>query len=56
MDNLQEIEGETGLFKINKVTVMYQLGWNEQGVYMINLANGKGRFKNDVRNKRVKIS
>lgn len=45
MDNLQEIEGENGLYKINKVKVMYLLGWNSLGVYMINLANGKGKFE-----------
>lgn len=51
MDNLQEIEGDNGLYKIEKIKVMYYLGWNWQGVYMINLANGKGVFKN-VKNKR----
>lgn len=45
MDNLQEIEGENGLYKINKVKVMYLLGWNWQGVYMINLRNYKVKFK-----------
>lgn len=45
MDNLQEIEGENGLYTINKVKVMYQLGWNWKGVYMINLENNKVKFK-----------
>ena len=47
MDNLQEIEGENGLFKINKVKVMYLLGWNSLGVYMLNLVNNKVKFKED---------
>ena len=49
MDKLQEIEGENGLYKIEKVKVMYYLGWNSLGVYMINLVNGKGVFR-DVKN------
>ena len=47
MSELQEIEGESGLFKIEKVKIMYQLGWNWKGVYMINLANNKVIFKED---------
>lgn len=43
---IHEIEGENGLYKIEKVKVMYYLGYNSLGVYMINLANGKGVFKN----------
>ena len=49
MDNLQEIEGENGLFKLEKVKVMYQLGWSEQGVYMLNLKNNKIKFKEDLK-------
>lgn len=47
MDNLQEIEGENGLFKIEKVKVMYYLGYNSLGVYMINLRNNKISFRSD---------
>lgn len=47
MDNLQEIEGENGLFKIKKVKVMYLLGWNSLGVYMINLRNNKISFRSE---------
>lgn len=45
MNNLQEIEGENGLFKIEKVKVMYYLGYNSLGVYMINLRNNKVKFR-----------
>ena len=54
MDNLQEIEGDNGLYSIKKVKLMYLLGWNWQGVYMINLTNGKGVFKNNVRYNRFR--
>ena len=47
MDKLQEIEGENGLFKIEKVKVMYYLGYNSLGVYMINLKNNKISFRSD---------
>lgn len=47
MDNLHEIEGENGLFRIEKVKVMYLLGWNSLGVYMLNLVNNKVKFKED---------
>lgn len=49
MDNLQEIEGENGLYKIEKVKVMYLLGWNSLGVYMLNLKNNKIKFKEDLK-------
>lgn len=48
MDNLQEIEGENGLFKVSKVKVMYRIGWNSLGVYMLNLRNNKIKFKEDI--------
>ena len=47
MDNLQEIEGENGLFRIKKVKVMYYLGYNSLGVYMLNLRNNKISFRSD---------
>lgn len=47
MDNLQEIEGENGLFKIKKVKVMYYLGYNSLGAYIIDLTNNKIKFKED---------
>lgn len=45
MDKLHEIEGENGLYKIEKVKVMYYLGWNSLGVYMIDLRTNKVNFR-----------
>lgn len=47
MKDLQEIEGDNGLYSIKKVKLMYLLGWNSLGVYMINLVNNKVKFKED---------
>lgn len=47
MDNLQEIEGENGVFIIKKAKYMYRIGWNSLGLYMVNLRNNKIKFKED---------
>ena len=37
MNNLQEIQNSSGLYKIEKVKQLYYLGYGENIVYMINL-------------------
>lgn len=45
MDNLKEIQNSNGLYKIEKVKMMYYLGYGENLVYMINLDNMKSNYR-----------
>lgn len=45
MKDLKEIQGANGLFKLEKVKVMYLLGYGEKIVYMINLDTMKADWK-----------
>lgn len=45
MNNLQEIENASGLYKIDKIKVMYYLGYGEKIVYMVNLDTNKAIWK-----------
>lgn len=45
MNNLQEIENASGLYKIDKIKVMYYLGYGEEIVYMVNLDTNKATWK-----------
>lgn len=43
--DLKEIQGTNGLFKIEKVKLMYYLGYGENIAYMINLDTMKVDWK-----------
>ena len=43
--SIEQIEGESGLYDIRKVKVMYYLGWGNEIVYMVNLDTNEGRFE-----------
>lgn len=43
--SIEQIEGESGLYDIKKVKVMYYLGWGSEIVYMVNLDTNEGRFE-----------
>ena len=45
MNNLQEIENASGLYKIDKMKVMYYLGYGEKIVYMVNLDTMEATWK-----------
>lgn len=45
MENLKEIENAPGLYKIEKVKLLYYLGYNENYAYMINLDNGNSKMR-----------
>lgn len=42
---VQEIYGEKGLYKIEKVKIMYYLGWNSNCIYMVDLDNKKIKYE-----------
>jgi hypothetical protein len=41
LDKIEEIEGESGLYKVEKVKVTYFIGYGEKIGYMINLDTNK---------------
>ena len=45
MDKIVEVEGLNGLYKVEKVKMLYLLGYGEKIVYITNLDTNKTRIK-----------
>ena len=45
MDKIVEVEGLNGLYKVEKVKMLYLLGYGEKIVYITNLDTRKTRIK-----------
>lgn len=45
MDKIVEVEGLNGLYKVEKVKMLYLLGYGEKIAYMINLDTNKADWK-----------
>lgn len=51
--NLVEIENASGLYKVDKMKVMYLLGYGERIAYMVNLDTNKATWK-EINNGRLR--